>query len=256
MGVLKSLAMMGVAALSMLSAARAADMAAMPEIPSVDGAAIEPELGTNWYLRGDISAVFSNAKFDATVGATTASVSDDHTGWGGTIGAGYDFGWFRSDITLDYIGDRGVSFLANGDCLDLSGATCLNNHKSTFNAVPLLFNAYFDLGTWSGLTPYIGAGAGASLVSFDDWTVTSPGIPPALPVSATVGGDDNWRFTWAVMAGVSYALNQNLAIDLGYRFLDIQNGKAVRTVIPTGGTIDYSDLYSQEIRLGFRWLVD
>ena len=93
-------------------------------------------------------------------------------------------------------------------------------------------------------------------VTSDDWRVGTPARSRCSPNPSTVGGDDDWRFTWAVMAGISYAINQNLALDLGYRFLDIQDGKAVRTVLPTGGTIDYKDLYSQEVRLGFRWLVD
>ena len=130
-------------------------------------------------------------------------------------------------------------------------------------AVPLLLNAYFDLGTWSGVTPYVGVGAGVALVSCDGWRSSSLISPETLPAIAPAinRATDDWRFAWSLMAGISYSINQNLALDVGYRFLDIQDGKALPQLPcrPSSvgiGTIDYSDFYSHQVRVGFRYTID
>src|SRR5690606_10999809 len=68
-------------------------------------------------------------------------------------------------------------------------------------------------------TPYVGAGIGGAYVQWDD-----------LVNDATTGlvvheGASNWRFAWALMAGASYCLTENLQLDAGYRFTRIEGGR-------------------------------
>ena len=61
-----------------------------------------------------------------------------------------------------------------------------------------LFNGYLDLGTWYGVTPYIGAGAGVAYMRVSDYSST---VAPPFTSSSS----DQWNFTYAVMAGLAAA---------------------------------------------------
>jgi opacity protein-like surface antigen len=124
-----------------------------------------------------------------------------------------------------------------------------------------LANAYVDLGTWWCITPFIGAGVGGAynhLASFrDDGLTTFNGLTAGTQFAAD---GNKFSLAWAVHAGLAYHVNQNLTIELAYRYLDL--GSAV-----TGSTnFAYSspgvlgthawtvnDLTSQDLRIGVRW---
>jgi|tagenome__1003787_1003787.scaffolds.fasta_scaffold20637764_2 opacity protein-like surface antigen len=250
--------------------ASAADMAAMPEIPAIENASFEPEFGSNWYLRGDIGYVSSHVKVDATF-ATSDPFEDDSSTMTFGAGVGYDFGWFRSDLTLDYQLNRDINVTTSGRNCSIDAdpvanpADCTDSHSSAINVMPILLNGYFDLGTWSGFTPYVGAGAGVARVAWKGWETSTESCAPLAncPAAPFPGisnkGEVEWNFAWSLMAGISYNLNPNLSIDLGYRFLDVVDGKAVSSFSPvsTGSSaIEYSDLYMHEVRVGFRYLID
>ena len=90
---------------------------------------------------------------------------------------------------------------------------------SKFSALLLLANAYVDLGTWHGFTPYVGAGIGGANVKWSELRNSIGGIVTTHP------GATNWRFAVALMAGTSYCLTNNLSLDVGYRFTRIEGGK-------------------------------
>ena len=109
-----------------------------------------------------------------------------------------------------------------------------------------LVNAYFDMGTWSGFTPYVGVGAGMSLITsqtfVDDNQVGSRGKAHNM--------------TWAAMAGVSYQVAPQWVVDVGYRYLSFGNlgrpeGSGAILIAPA-----FNNLTSQEVRLGVRFLFD
>jgi len=191
----------------------------------------EPPVSTGgWYLRGDISYDF---KTDANVLVSTTSAFDvdfDDT-WNVGFGLGYMFNdWFRTDITADY------RFPADWDAAatDVSVST-------------VLLNGYATLGSFSGISPYVGAGVGAAYVNWD--TIDFPGLGLG-PIAV----EDNWRFAYALMAGVSFDVTENLAIDTGYRFTGVDDGQLVGpgSIIIPGGA-NYSDLYIHEFRIGARY---
>ena len=95
--------------------------------------------------------------------------------------------------------------------------SCRSEDSSKFSSIGAMVNGYVDLGTFSGFTPYVGAGLGYSLVRWQglDNTLYCVGAdcPSAAPVSTTQhGGEKDWRFTYALMAGVAYWLLQNCII--------------------------------------------
>lgn len=73
--------------------------------------------------------------------------------------------------------------------------------------VPLLANVIFKAPLRNGITPYIGGGAGGIASSLylergDDWS-----------------SDTDVTFAYQAMAGIKLALNRNMEIGLGYKFL-------------------------------------
>lgn len=185
------------------------------------------EESSGWYLRGDIGYVFNQTPdwsiFDFS-GAGGQTLDDS---WMLGIGAGLRVNdLLRFDVTADYRARSDYS--AFGLAADYSVATALANF-------------YVDLGTWNGVTPYVGAGAGAGYVSLDNIEV----------LGTDIGDASGFGFAWALMAGVAVAVNSNWQIDIGYRYLNL-NG------VDIGNRADVANLDqdAHEIRVGARYLID
>jgi opacity protein-like surface antigen len=232
----KVLATAWVFGLAMTAAAQAADMPGswLPDIKKP----FYTDLISGWYFRGDAGYRMNS------IGGVAAPPPDSITswsmqnGWSVGFGGGYKYQWFRTDVTVDY-----------GKRSEFSGntATTLGFYSAQLDAITILGNVYLDLGNWGGFTPYIGAGAGGSFLRTYQF-VAGPwtGIADA----------GQWNLTWAAMGGVSYQFSPSLLVDLSYRYLSL--GDAASGVGPPGyaqRTI-FRDLTAQEIRIGFRWMLD
>ncbi len=252
-------------AASLLSSmASAADMAIAPP----PYAAPVADFG-GWYLRGDVG--FSNQSV-SNIRNTNAALYANNTSFQETtgfdtggiyqIGAGYQFNhWFRADITGEYRGS------ANFHGLDLisfpnGGTPGFGSDVYTARKSEWLFlaNAYVDLGTWWCITPYIGAGIGTARVEISNFldqgvgSLAGGGIGPSL-VSAQSGAQ--WNFAWALHAGLSYQVTQNMAVDLGYSYVNLGNGTTgVDSAFDgsAGGHVfQFHNITSQDVKLGVRW---
>ncbi len=222
------------AVLALGASAAAADLPVkFPPMPVIQDV---PSGNSGWYLRGDFGYRFNQA------GTATSllppdpvnSRIDDVFAFG--LGAGYKWSWFRADLTFDY------AFPADyrGDTPGFTPDFSAKVQSST-----VLGNLYLDLGTWSGLTPYVGGGAGTAYLRVTDFASASL---PASPVSA-----DRWNFAWAAIAGVSYRFTPNLLADIGYRYLD--QGQAVTGLSGAGDQLILKNLTSHELRAGMRWML-
>lgn len=184
-------------------------------------------------------------------------------------------GLFRYDPVLDK--DVPVGMFADPN------ETCWPFVKGTLNRTSILANGYIDLGHYRGFTPYIGAGVGASynqasssLVYYrtSDGGVWAPDLTMPeeqnVPRWITLGGapwpiqlpfgptnynrfseKKSWAFAWNVMAGVAYDIQDNLKIDVGYRYLNAGNytslpGFWTQRAAPSGA------ITSHEVRVGLR----
>jgi len=228
-----------IAGLAVAGPAKAADPALIPMIaPAVEQVANSvTEFASGWYLRGDVGYRWNDvgSASAALAPAITTSSLTDVAAFGG--GFGYSRDWFRTDITLDW-------HMAADFTGDVAGTPGYYRGKvDTFTA---LANAYIDLGTWAGLTPYIGGGAGIASVR------TSSFVSAAAPSSArhanTIG------FAWAYMAGLTYRMSNNILVDVGYRHLEL--GDTHSDFDTTGNSITLKDLSSDEVRVGLRYEID
>ena len=77
-----------------------------------------------------------------------------------------------------------------------------------------LANAYVDLGTVIGITPYIGGGVGIAhaRTAFDAGINAQPGF-----------GYNQTGFAYALNAGVAYQVTDNASVDVGYQYLSAPN---------------------------------
>lgn len=232
-----------VLALSVATPALAFDLPPPVEAPEYTGT-ISGVSG--WYIRGDLgynaslnmgkptwkdynskNNTYDNLQFD------TARLDGDYNL---SAGVGYQFNdYFRSDATLDYFkADFDGKSTRNGPCSagQLAGTKCVFNQDTSMNSLSLLANGYVDLGTVWGLTPYVGAGAGVASVDWKTMTTSkscigSGGVPcnnQAKYKDEENEGIESWRFTYALMAGVSYDIAAHMKLDLGYRYASIAGG--------------------------------
>ncbi len=227
--------------------------------PASDAAPSGPvEFGSGWYLRGD-AAFGPEDKPKLLLGSVGGTPSFDRrgtaTGYAFGGGAGYQFNeWFRADVTGDYLDP--FRYAAVIPC----GATCAIDQRAEVQRFDGLVNGYVDLGTFAGFTPYVGAGVGVA-GTVESGSIRINGAPLASGivdprtgtlVTSGVPSRSDFRFAWAAMAGVSYAIAPHALLDIGYRYLDL--GRTSVSLFPSA-TIT-RDLATQEVRFGIRYMVD
>lgn len=222
--------------------ARAADPAQSWPEPEAPIAPRFTELMSGWYLRGDIgyrrNAIGGTQLAPtSTSGAVTSEYFSKDT-YSGTVGAGYKLGFLRADVTADF--GSPMSYRANAA---LGGA---NYYNASVSATTLLANAYLDMGTWGGFTPYVGAGIGASYLRAAKFLT---------PLSTSETTVTTISMSWAAMAGVSYQFASNLALDIGYRYINFGNARAGDPAVNTD-YLQLNKLTAQEVRIGLRLLLD
>ncbi|WP_250152659.1 outer membrane protein [Ancylobacter radicis] len=203
--------------------ASAADIGSSADDLLAKAPVIEDESG--WYLRGDIGYVVNETPDWSQLDFTPSVDPAIDDAWLIGLGVGVRLAdWLRADLTVDYRGKADVS--AQGFSADFSTATALAN-------------LYVDLGSWKGLTPYVGAGVGAGYVSLTDVEL----------LGADIGDTDGWGVAWALMAGVVVAVAPNWQVDVGYRYLSLDS-------VDLGGGVPDFQQSAHEIRLGARYLID
>jgi len=272
------------AAFGPFAAANAADYD--PPIVVDEGPEYVPvEVGSGWYLRGDVGYAVSTRigqvdyrTFDpltSTYSSATFATQDleSDVTFGGGFGYRYNE-WLRADATIDgFRSDFNGTTASATPCLDpvanptFAGTTCRSEDGSEVSFVSVMANGYFDLGTYVGVTPYVGAGAGYSYVSWgglnsQTFCVDGVGACPApggVVTSTQHSGEDGWRFTYAVMAGFAYDLSQNFKLDLGYKYRRVNGGKMFQwdtasAAAGATGTQGFSgDVDQHEFRIGLRY---
>lgn len=234
---LRALVAATVGALAFTATARAADPPQWTPPPDIQRAVTPVALSPSWYLRADFGYRIHTINGASTAIGFPAPI-DNQLGnsFAGGVGAGFKWRQLRTDLTVDYGAD--ATYTGTGGGADAS---------AKIRTITGLANFYYDIGTWWGFTPYIGAGAGVAHVRmFDYQSATTP------PLS-NVAGFGRYNIAWALMAGVDYQFLPNLSVDFGYRFLD---QGAAQTATDASGNLTLDKLQSHEFRVGLRWMYD
>ena len=209
----------------------------------------EPSYG-GWYIRGDIDYHWSDFRgadyitYGPPAGVGTFDVGDLKGAMSLGAGVGYQVNkYFRTDLTADYWFKSDFNGQTSGTC---GGLPCVSSDSSSYTAFLLLANAYADLGTYHGVTPYVGAGIGGAHVKWDTLRNSIDGI------TTEHEGAKNWRFAWALMAGASYCLTDRLQLDAGYRFTHVDGGRMFEFAPVAGPGFD-DGFNVHEVRGGLRY---
>ncbi len=263
MGSFKTLAWAGLVAMAS-TAASAADLLPPPPPMHAPVAHAPVEIGSGWYLRGDVGVGILDAR-GFELGATaptelgvTYEIDQKSIGDQAIIGIGAGFqlnSWFRADVTAEY---RAAAQFALVERAHGAGfVDGFNRFSGKLSSFVLMANAYADLGTWHGITPFIGAGVGIAhhrVNGFHD-----VGFGRFGGGFGYAGDESNTSLAWALHAGLGYHVSQNLKLELSYRYLNM--GKAETGTITCAGGCDsyaakFKTIDSHDIRLGMRWLLN
>lgn len=144
-----------------------------------------------FYIQGDVGHTSVKGKiYDESKTAKSFSPR---------LSAGYDFGDFR--VAADY-----THYKSHKESGRISDSTTYNA-KAKFQSVGV--SAIYDFDLNSPVKPYVGARIGLNHVSFDTKEYNS--IIEHYETRKTKTG-------LGVMTGIGYDINQNIALDAGYRY--------------------------------------
>ena len=236
-------------------------MPAVPAIAADMGVPYVPEARYGgWYLRGDIG--FSNQSVGSlynvlydTTDVTHVFANFDAAPFGG-VGVGYQFNqWFRMDLTAEY---RGSANFHGMDTFTDSGpaGASVDVYTGRKYEITGLVNAYFDLGTWHSITPFIGAGVGVSRNTIADFT--DSGLNAVGPSVAYGKDSSKVNFAWALMAGLGYQVTPGLTLEGAYRYINLGDAQSGDLVTFNGvntiyNPMKFKDITSHDIKFGMRW---
>lgn len=186
------------------------------------------EVGSGWYLRGDLAYSFNDSPWE-DFDLFGISVDSNRFGAGG--GFGYHFtDMVRADLTL--------SFLSSDKFGVVTPDFDVNWENQVWSGMA---NLYLDLGTYSGLTPYVGVGVGA-LYSRNTVDV----FAGTFDASAS---DTQTELAYALAVGASYKVGTNSSVDVGYQYTSSPDTQFLNT-----STLELEDgLDFHQIKVGFRY---
>lgn len=255
------------------------------------------EIGSGWYLRGDVGYTLNHLP---TFDIIASPAQQNSSILSASIGAGYYINdWLRVD------GD--INFLNADQYVDTFNSTCAGEETilvtDTASGIPIargniaatrdcvgtneasnvqnsgLVNAYADLGTFAGFTPYVGAGAGVSVTNYrtaqgnrmcaaegSETVVGTNTITTAflctgqtavtdapVPYVGTENGKTQIGLAYALSAGVAYKVSKNTQLDLGYRFTALPS--TTYATYDGGVLATATGLNFHQVRLGLRYQI-
>jgi opacity protein-like surface antigen len=171
---------------------------------------------------------------DSTLSGPGGSLDLEYkTGFGAGLVGGFDFGTYRLEGEFAYrtndhdqVSAFGLSAPADGDT----------------SSIALMVNGYYDFRMVSPtIVPYVGVGIGGAQVSAK---LGDPGFPSIID-------DDDMVFAYQFMAGVGFAVNKQVTIDLGYKYFATADPSF--EVIGTGGAKLDSEYKSHNVFAGLRY---
>ncbi len=118
-------------------------------------------------------------------------------------------------------------------------------------------NGYVDLGTYYGVTPFVGAGVGFAHHMFGGVTDNGQG----LYQGGFGSGPEKQKlsFAWAAHAGLGYSITPNLKLELAYRYLNMGSAQTgtITCDAPPFCKTDYhlKDIASHDVKVGMRWIL-
>lgn len=153
--------------------------------------------------------------------------------------AGYDFSAISpvdARIELEY------NYKDKTDFNPTLANKALNRINNELTSQSLMLNGYYDIKNSTKFTPYVNAGVGFTHLK-NQQTVKADNHSSS---------DSDNHFTWSAGVGVAYAVSQDVALDLSYRYVDAGKFKFDNTLGLNKTETDVK-LRSNEYLLGIRY---
>ena len=145
-----------------------------------------------FYVQGDLGHSTIKTKDDGGKGSAK--------GFSPRLSGGYDFGDFR--VAADY-----THYKSHKESGRISSST---NYDAKAKFQSFGVSAIYDINLQSPVKPYVGARVGLNRVSFDTTEYSSNFIERYETRKTKTG--------LGMMTGIGYDINQNIALDAGYRY--------------------------------------
>ncbi|MER8545345.1 outer membrane protein [Mesorhizobium sp. M0684] len=204
------------------------------------------EVGSGWYLRGDVSYLMQKSFKDEHFAFTPASFDEKEDPIFASIGFGYHFNdYLRADLNVGYLPGNKIDVGYN-DGTTVASATLKNYAFSG------ILNGYIDLGTYVGITPYLGAGVG--VVQSKRRLSASYFTDNADPTDDFVRRDNKtqYSFAYTLNAGLAYQVSKNVSVDLGYQYFSAPDAEYVTAESLTSFPIR-KGINNHQVKVGLRY---
>ena len=159
-----------------------------------------------WYLGARAGATWLDDTSSSIAGVINKVEYDRGPALSGSVG--YDFGQFRLEGEIAYRKNDVDKYTRSG--------TALGGAAGDVSSLAFMVNALYDIDTGTALTPYIGGGLGIARVSANGVTATGLGF---------TNSDDDNKFAYQGIVGLSYQLNEAVALTADYRYFATENPK-------------------------------
>lgn len=112
-----------------------------------------------------------------------------------------------------------------------------NSLDAKLSTGTIFANGYIDFDYFGFVVPYVGAGIGAAFHNISNVD---------RPFGASSGNSTS--FAWNVQAGLAFNITDNIALDVGYRYVDLGNARS-------GGLAPFKvdNITAHEARVGLRY---
>lgn len=186
------------------------------------------------FQKGDLSSAHAE-------GQSYLGGGDDDQNLGIGVSVGTDFAYYYDTpvrLELEYLYHTEGQFTKRNRYVPAGQEFKVRAHS-------FLINGFYDFHTETQYTPYVGLGLGMAYLK----TKYNGYVGNARHSASS----NDWNFAWNLGAGVAYNVSDTLALDLGYRYMDLGKGKV--------GSYNYGglrgdpkvDLTSHTISLGLRF---
>jgi opacity protein-like surface antigen len=268
---LKVVLFAGAALAAAFTSANAADLGPIMQPRQMAPVQVE-EMTGGWYLRGDIGGgaqKFTDFGHTQTnpnfVWPASWRIDQKDAGDAFFVGGGVGYqwnSWLRFDATAEYRAKSKFNVL--GSYTEFCpGGRCFDKYDGNHSAVVVMANAYIDLGTWFCLTPFVGVGAGMAQHRFTGMTDVGYISDGTTGFGYAAADSSEWKFAWALHAGVAYNVTNNFKMELAYRYLNMGDVNtsiincASSGCMTNGPRAFYTmqNFDAQEIKFGMRWML-
>lgn len=175
------------------------------------------------YQTGDMASTRWNGGGPFRAGIVGGEDNDSRFGFGLALGADLSYATsYPVRVEVEYIYHGAGEFKKGPRSFTANGRTYSASQEYEVKAHSLMANVFYDFNTNSTLTPYIGGGLG---VGYLDTKFRTGMSMNGRSGSARLSNTD-WNLAWNLGGGLAWYVSDSVAIDLGYRYVDLGKGEA------------------------------